>query len=428
MNYQSALDIARKPYEYTIALFGISKMQFWLGRYYAAMSSYKRALKESTNAHDVELSKAGLIKSEAYADRPLLAYRSIPLEPAFTTPEMTIAAAQATLWADQADLTKKILTKYQPITQTIPPNSNLGRDLKDLAWQTSLNTHPNVLTPSAFDAEDSEHFSVLRSALDYSHYWSYHYQSFVGMEQIRYKQSSSLLNAQGVYFRQKWRPTRTLTFNGKLEPTRYQRWNPLLWLANASYRPNDYFGVEWLTKNEIVETFPAFSHHISGYQQAATVCLSPVPYVRFNGSMSRLNLSDDNIRNGYFISATTTLWTVMGLNLTLQNRGYTDKFVSPYYFSPNEYNASAAILRVGGRVHSVWHYYLDGGLGVQNIGITGNPTATSPTRQWGIGLNGPINSYLVLNAYYAMSRQVSAFLGSPDYKYQYGAISLSALL
>ena len=103
-------------------------------------------------------------------------------------------------------------------------------------------------------------------------------------------------------------------------------------------------------------------------------------------------------------------------------------FVSPYYFSPNQYHTSTVLLRIGGRARSVWHYYLDGGLGVQSIGITGNPTATSPTRQWGVGLNGPINAHVILNAYYAMSRQVSAFLGSPDYKYQYGAISLSVLL
>ena len=122
------------------------------------------------------------------------------------------------------------------------------------------------------------------------------------------------------------------------------------------------------------------------------------------------------------------LSTELGLNLILQRRGYTDKFVSPYYFSPNQYNANMAILRIGRKTNSVWHYYVDGGLGNQNIKITGNPLTTSPTKQLGFGFNGPISQHLILNAYYTVSRQAAAFLDSRDYKYQYGSISLNILL
>ena len=426
--YKSAYLIANKPYQLTIALFGIGKMQFWLGNYYPAMWSYERILDGPTNRLEFELATAGLTKSLAYADRPILGYRSIPCDLVFTTPEMVIAAAQATLWADQADLTKRILTKYKNITDKIPLNSNLGRDLEDAQWQTALNTNPNVLTPGVFYSQDSESYEVLRSTLDYSHYWSQEYQTSVGVEHVRYKQVLNRLNAEGVYVRQKWRPTRELTFNGKVEPTTYQLWDPLLWVANSNYRPNDYIGTQVLAQREIIETFPAFFHHITDYQYAANLFLSPLPYVRLNGSLSRLDISDTNIRNGYFMSASTVLSTVLGLNLTLQKRGYTNKFVSPYYFSPNQYSANTVILRLGSKTNSVWHYYVDGGLGNQNIGITGNPVATSPTRQFGFGFNGPISSCLILNVYYAESHQASAFLGSPDYKYQYGAVSLNVLL
>ena len=126
-NYQLALLVAQKPYECTIALFGIARMQFWLGNYYRALSSYQRILNGPTNGYNAELATAGLVKSLAYADRPIKGYRSIPDTLEFTTPNMVVAAAQATLWADQADLTKNILTKYQPITNAIIPNSNLGR-------------------------------------------------------------------------------------------------------------------------------------------------------------------------------------------------------------------------------------------------------------------------------------------------------------
>jgi len=426
--YQLALLVAQKPYECTVALFGIAKMQFWLGNYYHALYSYQRILNGPTNAYDFELAKAGVIKSLAYVDRPIQGYRSIPKKLTFTTPNMVIAAAQATLWADQADLTKNILTKYEPITKTIIPNSNLGRDLQDLQWQMELNTNPNVLSPGEFYSEDSEHFSVLHSTLDYSHYWSQKHQSFIGLEQNKYKQQSSTLNAEGVYLRQKWRPTRQLTFNGKIEPTTYQLWSPLLWSANSNYRPNDHLGTQVLAQREVIETFPAFAHHITDYQYAANLLLSPLPYFKVNGSLSRLDVSDGNVRNGYFISATAVISTAIGLNLTLQQRGYTDKFVSPYYFSPNQYSANTAILRIGRKANSVWHYYVDGGLGNQNISVTGNPTATSPTRQIGFGFNGPISKHVILNAYYAMSRQASAFIGSPDYKYQCGAVTLNILL
>lgn len=424
--YKIALRVAKKPYEHTAALYGAAKMQFWLGNYYAAKSNFLRILQYTTDQHDMELARAGIIKSEAYADRPILGFHTIPTQ--ITTPEMLVAAAQTSLWADQSDITADLLEKYQPLAQTINPRSTLGRDLSDVTWQTRLNTHTNVLTFNEFYALDSEQFSLLYSSADYRRYWNYQWQSFVGLDQKHYQQDTSRLNAQGIYFRQKWRPTRTLTLNAKIEPTTYTLWNPILWLADANYRPNDYFGLQFLTKNEVIETFPAFSQHIIGDQYTATALLSPIPYVKFTGSINRLNISDGNNRNGYFIAATTTLSTALGINLTLQNRGYTDKFVSPYYFSPNQYNTSAAIVRVGTKVRSVWHYYVDGGIGTQSIWITGSPKVSSPTRQFGIGMNGPINQYLVLNAYYAMTRQVSAFLGSPDYKYQYGAISLNLLI
>ena len=428
-HYKSALLMTDpNSQEHTIALFGIAKMEFWLGNYFTAKDNYQLILNGPMNIHDFELAKAGLIKSLAYADRSISGYRAIPAKLVFTTPDMVIAAAQATLWADQADLTKEILTKYQSITQKIKPNSPLGRDLEDVQWQTALNTNPNVLTPSEFYSVDSESFTVLRSTLDYNHYWSQQYQSSVGVKQSKYKQFLSILNAEGVYLQQKWRPTRELTFNGKIEPTTYQLWNPFLFLANANYRPNDYIGTQLLAQKEVIETFPAFDHHLTDYQYAANLFLSPMPYLKLNGSISRLDISDSNVRNSYFISATGVLSTVIGLNLTLQRRGFTDKFLSPYYFSPNEYSANTAILRLGSKTHSVWHYYIDGGIGNQNIDVIDSPTATSPTQQIGFGLNGPINKYLILNANYTFSRQASAFLGSPDYRYQYGAISLNILL
>jgi tetratricopeptide (TPR) repeat protein len=426
--YKSAFHLARKVEERTIALFGIGKMQFWLGNYYPAMSSYRQILDNPLGLHNFELAKAGLIKSLAYADRPILGYRSIPEGLVFTTPEMVVAASQATLWGDQADLSKYILERYQSITQTIDPNSNLGSDLQDLQWQVALSTNPNVLSPSEFYSEDSEHFTVLRSTLDYSHYWSQQHQSFVGFEQNRYKQLSHLLNAEGVYFQEKWRPTRTLILNGKVQPTTYQLWNPFLWTLNSNYRPNDHFRAQALLQEEVIETFPAFDHHITDLQSAGNVFLSPLPYFKINGSLSRLNISDSNVRNGYYIATTAVLSTVLGLNLTLQKRAYTDKFVSRYYFSPNQYSASTAILRIGSKTRSVWHYYIDAGIGTQNIGITGNPTATSPTHQFGFGFNGPISQYLILNAYYALSHQATAFINTPNYTYQYGGVSLNILL
>lgn len=428
-HYESALSKAKTSEEQTVALFGMGRIEFWLGHYAKSKHLYQCILNHAQNKLAFELATAGKIKSLAYADRPILAYRSIPPQLKFTTPNMVIAAAQATLWADQADLTKNILTTYQPITQTIDPQSALGKELRDIQWQAALNTHPNVFTPSEFYFEDSEHFSILRTTVDYKHYWSQQYQSFVGFEQTRYKLHAPILNAEGVYLQQKWRPTRQWTLNGKLEPTTYQLWNPFLWLASANYQPNDYFGTQWLIQREVITTFPAFAHHITSYQYAANVVLSPMPYFNINAAVNSLQISDSNVRNGYFIAATGVISNALGLNLTIQRRGYTDKFISPYYFSPNQYSTNTVILRLARKTHAVWHYYIDGGIGNQNIGITENsPMATSPTQQIGLGLNGPLNPYIILNVYYAFSRQAAAFLGSPDYRYHYGAISLNILL
>ena len=156
--------------------------------------------------------------------------------------------------------------------------------------------------------------------------------------------------------------------------------------------------------------------------------VNPLPYVQFNGSYSRLDISDSNSRDSYFLSSTVLVLPNYGLSATGIFRDYTDAFSSPNYFSPYNYKAATILLKLGRKLGATWHYYLDGGVGRQYIvSRLGEAAAASPTYQLGLGITGPINSWLVLNAYYADVHQASAFLGSPEYRYQYGGISLNIM-
>lgn len=426
--YQKALAIAKNSVERQIAYFGIGKMQFWIGQYFRARATYEKILLEKPNKGDYELAMAGRVKSMAYADRPMLAFRTIPESLTFTTPEMVIAAGQASLWSDWADITKNIVTQYASIINKIPKDSPLNSDYQDLLWQMNQATWPNVATPMFFYSSDSEGFIVKRGALDYTHYWSQVFQSSVAVEQAIYTQYGAELKGTGVAFGQMWRPTRTLTFRGQIEPTDFDLWSPTLWAASGNYRPNDYFSFGVNGLREVVETFPAFSQHITDDQVNGSIRLNPVPYIQLNGSLNQLDFSDTNVRNGYYFSAMAQLSTEYGVSLTLQERGFTNKFVSPYYFSPNRYSAETVILRLSSKAGSVWHYYIDGGYGSQLVTVNDVPSSSSPTHQWGCGINGPLTDRIILSANYLMTNQASSFIDSPNYSYQAGTISLKFLL
>ena len=436
--YQQALQSAKAIAEKKYALFGIAKMQFWLGQYVRAGKTYQLVLTYPLNKKEYELAIAGLVKSLAYYDRPRLAYHMIPNDLVFTTPELVIAASQAASWSNWSDITKSILIKYQPIIKPINATSSLGKDLQDLQWQTKLATTANSVTPSVFYSHDSEDFNKTRSLLNYIHYWSQLTQTTTGLDYIVYTQNKeNKLNARGFYIGQTVRPSRNLILQGQIEPTEYKNltpsarsnWTPFLWNANAFYTPTDYVSLRVLALKEVIETFPAFNNRITDNQYATALTINPLPYVQLNGSYARLNMSDSNSRNSYFLSSTLLVLPNYGLSATGTLREYTDQFTSPDYFSPYNYKAATIMLKLGRKLGASWHYYLDGGVGRQFIvSRPDSSTAASPTYQFGLGITGPINSWLVLNAYYADIHQASAFLDSPEYHYQYGGLSLTIMM
>nr|HAT8715104.1 tetratricopeptide repeat protein [Legionella jordanis] len=437
--YKLAFKASTNPSQKKAALFGIAKMQFWMAWYVRAKQTYRLLLQHyKLSPNEYQLALAGLVKSFAYYDRPQLAYKMIPGGLILEKPELVIAAAQASLWADWADITKNILDTYQPITSTIEPNSGLGRDLRDLEWQTRLATWPNVVTPSHFFSRDSETFTKKRELLNYKRYWNQQAETFVELDYRKYSQYQTFgLNATGFNVGQILRPTRHITLRGQIEPiefndtTAFQRnhWTPLLWSADSNYKPNDFVSLQLLTQKDVLETFPAFANEITTTQYATSLLVNPLPYVKLNGSLYKLNMSDTNSRNGYFTSASLLILPDLGLTATGVLREYSNKFRSPNYFSPHRYKEQKVLLKLGRRLGATWHYYLDGGLGRQYITPEPNDqTVSSPTIQWGMGINGPISKCLFFTAYYAHLRQASAFINSPDYTYQYGGISLNLLI
>lgn len=436
--YQQALDKSHDNALTVSALFGIAKMQFWLGRYVAAEKTYRKLLTLRLNSQDHELALAGQVKSLAYYNRPRTAYQTIPPQIRASTPDLVIAAAQASSWSNWSDITQSILNNNHALLNKLNPASSLAKDVQDLQWQTRLATDPNILSPSVFYSHDSEHFDKLRSTVGYSRYWNQLAQTTVGLDYIVYTQNKpNQLNASGIYIGQTLRPTRDVIVQGQIEPTEYKNltpsvannWSPFLWNANATYTPNDYLSLRALALTEVVETFPAFSQHITDNQYAAGATLNPLPYVQLNGSYARLNFSDTNSRNSGFISATVGLLPSYGISATGLLRGFETAFSTPNYFSPHQYWADSLLFKMSRKFGATWHYYVDGGLGQQYIIAQANgPTASSPTYQWGLGITGPINRWLILNAYYADVQQASAYLDSPGYHYQYGGFSLNILL
>lgn len=427
-SYIRARLMAKSKGEVRAAELGIAKMQFWLGEFYRAEHTYEQILQHQPEKTDRELALAGKVKSLAYMDRPMRAYRSIPDNLIFTTPDMVVAAAQAALWSDWADISSNILKTYAPIRREIPANSPLDKDLKDLVWQVNQGVSPNTINPAGFFSGDSENFQVSRGWLDYSHYWSQKNQTFVGTKYTHYSQDTFALDAESVYFRQTWRPTRQLIVRGQVEPTNFQGWQPVFGVGGFYYQPNDYLRFTAGGLREVVETFPAFTQHITDSQVNAGVAIKPLPYIQLNGALSKLDFSDTNDRYGYYVSASALVLPRWGLSLLLQKRSYKDRFVSPYYFSPNYYDANTAVLRFASRTKGVWHYYVDGGIGNQVVQVNGTLSNYVPTHQWGVGITGPIRSWLILNAYYSTSNQATSFRNTPDYRYQSGGVSLNILL
>jgi tetratricopeptide (TPR) repeat protein len=435
--YQTALANSANKHEKIDALFGVGKMQFWLARYVRSGKTYADILQYHLSGKQYQQALAGLVKSEAYYDRPQKAYQHIPPNLVFTTPELVVAAAQASLWAGWSDKTKNIINQYQPLLADVNPKSGIGKDWRDATWQTDLATWPNELSPSFFASRDTETFHKKQSILDYRHYWSYFAQTSLGPEYIKYTQYNyNALDAKGFYLTETLNLNRYLMVQGKIEPMNYNNltpylhsnWNPFLWSATGSLKPNDYVSLNVFGQKEVIETFPAFAHHITDDQLATTLSVSPFPYLRLDSSFSRLNISDDNVRTGYFYAANLLANPDLGFSTIATLRGFSNQFKSPYYFSPNKYQERKLLFKLGRKMGSVWHYYMDFGFGRQYITpLADTETVSSPTYQWGAGVNGPITKHLLITFYYINTHQASAFLDSSGYAYQCGGLSFNIL-
>lgn len=435
--YEKAYNLSKTKEERKVAVFGMAKMNFWLAYYVKAGHLYQSLLTDyQLTPKEYQLALAGRVKSLAYYDRPRLAYKTIPPHIIYTEPALVVAAAQASSWSDWSDITKCILKTYRNTLCSLDTKSPIYRDMIDVAWQTDLATAPHNITPSYFYSHDSEEFDKRKTTLDYTHYWNQIYQTSVGLQYIKYTQHKpNQLNAYGTYLSQTVRPTRNLTVNGTIQPYQYKNltpatdhnWYPVLWDATARYRWNDNIAANLEAKREIIETFPAFSHKITDNLYSAGFNISPAPYVKIDGSIFTLAISDNNRRNGYFVSPNILIIPDLGLSVIGVLRGYTDKFASPYYFSPHRYLEEALLLKLGRRLGATWHYYLDAGAGRQFITPFSEPTGGSPTKQFGLGMNGPISNHFIFNAYYAYKNQASAFLNATDYNYQYGEVSINMI-
>lgn len=436
--YQLMFNSSSKPKDQIIALFGMGKMQFWMARYVRAKNLYKKILTYNLSKKQHELALAGLVKSLAYYDRPRLAYSQIPSDQEYTTPEMVVASSQASSWSDWSDLTKKTLDNNREIIATVDLKSGLGRDLRDLVWQTNLATWPNVISPSYYRSVDSETFTKNKTTLDYRHYWSQQSQTVLGPEYIKYTQNGlRVMDAKGFYLGQSIRSGRYLILDGKVEPTEYRNgtfgqhdtWSPFLWNTSLLFTPNDYINIRWLAQKEVLETFPAFANRITNRLYGTSLALNPLPYLSFDGSYSHMRISDRNERNGYFLAPSLIVNPDLGLTLTAIARGFTNQFRSRNYFSPAQYQEKKVLVKLGRKLGPTWHYYLDGGFGRQYIkNLPDSETNSSPTYQWGMGINGPLFNTLFLTVYYVNTHQASAFIDSPGYSMQYGGLSLNLLV
>lgn len=427
--YKKSLTKATSLEEERVASFGIARMQFALDQYVRAKGTYEKILQQPLNTEDYELALAGYVKSLAYYDRPRKGYNSIPDNFTYTTPQMVVAAAQASLWSDWADITKCIVNNNQAILSTLPLNSSLAKDMRDVQWQMDLATSTHVITPDFYYFTDSDGFFIRKLSLYYTHYWNQIYQTTLGTERIRYTQPDQNLVARDIYLEQLFRPTRTITVRANIKPTEYQSWNPFLWLISANYRPNDYIALKLNAFKEVVETFPAFANKITTNSYSVGTFLNPVPYVRFDLSTYQLHFSDNNIRHGYFTLGQADIWPSIGLSAMLRFRHFTNNFQSPNYFSPDSYTERMYLLRISRKYNAVWHYYIDGGMGRQWLNPTASdPSSSSRTHQWGIGVRGPISKHLILTLFYTSAFQASAFTSSSGYHYQTGGATLNILL
>ncbi|MCL5272436.1 MAG: hypothetical protein M1486_03875 [Gammaproteobacteria bacterium] len=436
--YQKAFNNTNKPKYKITALSGMAKMQFWMARYVRAKNIYKELFAIIYQKKQYELALAGMIKSLAYYDRPRLAYSKIPPQLDFTTPELVIASSQASSWADWSDITKNIMTKYREILNKVNLKSGLGKDLSDLEWQTNLATWPNVITPSYYTSIDSETFYKRKTIIDYKHYWNQQNQTILGPEFIKYTQFDfRKMDAQGFYIGHIFRPGRHVILEGKVEPVAYKNntvdqrdnWSPVLWNTSGSFTPNDHINLKLLGQKEVLETFPAFNHRITNNLYGLNLTLKPVPYISLDGSYSHMDISDDNERNGYYLSSSWVVNPDLGLTTMAIVRGFSNKFRSRDYFSPAQYKEQKVLVKLGRKLGATWHYYLDGGFGRQYIkNLPDSEINSSPTYQWGMGINGPIWKTLFFTIYYVNTHQASAFIDSPGYAMQYGGVSFNLLV
>lgn len=423
--YQQALATAGdSKTKQRVALFGIARMQVWLGNYRDAERIYRLLLVEKLGRDDYEIALAGLAKSLLYQDKVLAAYHVIPKDFNYTNPEMLLSATQATLWVGYPIATKRLLLSHQNLMNEVPPLSYLGRNFLATKRDVFFAAANHIIAPTFYMENDSDDLTIKKYNLGYSHPFTENSRTALVVGKAEYSQKIfDKIDATSIFANHTWRQNENLNYLLGVGSVNYEGQNPVLWAGEINYVPNDKFSFQVNNQQELVETVIALRRKNYANKTAVRLTYRPINSLFFSGALFSLHYSDKNNRNGFFASADYFLSNEYGVWTEFRVRGYTDSKTDTIgYFNPDSFYEASVLLKIDRRWFNNWRYYLHGGLGNQMV----QPGGSSMTQYLSAGIRGTVTDNLWLNIFGGYTN--SGFNNPSGYVRRYVGASLNFLI
>lgn len=414
--YRHALDIAGdNAMERRLSLFGIARMLMWLERYQEAEKTYEELLSHPLSKEDHAVAAAGQVRSLAFQDKPMRAYRiaSAGSEPSSSE---RVELARSALWAGWPDKAEEMLRPEI----VLEPDTRMARELEALR----SDVHAQMANPVELHGEyisDSDDLRIRKSELAARMKISAIADLGLAVQNQGFEQHDQHLAMNSLQARYSSRPADTFWLSFQAGPAKYGEWRTALWSGSMVYHPNDETRYELFISREAVETFLALNDHITLDTAVMTAAYTPVSKILLSASLYRQSFSDDNDRLGGTVKFAVPVSRRVGLDVQLRARYFEDSRTDTIgYFNPVRFHEENLLLAFDKRLGSDWRFSALAGPGIQNTSPGDGSTNTLLAEA---SLRGRIVNGLSLSLDYGYSN--SAVASSSGYRRNYAGITLS---
>lgn len=433
--FHKAYLISKNNNEKKACLFYILESANWTQDFKEAIHAYQLFLSIPHARQEENIFKTSHAKTLINMDYPREAITTLLQTTPISSADGVLTLADAFLNAGRPDQAKKLLqqTNSKKLLEAIPANSYLKNKEQDIENRRIEAVSKAMLNTDFSRIQDSTQFIINRETGE-ANYRTFgdNTNTSVMLSKSQYYNPTHYVNSEILFIKQDvFNILDKLNVSAGIVPTqvRYYNtdylpaWNPLLWLASAIYKHNDYLSISTFNNAVLVETIPALQNNILMYNSEGSIQLHPVQRAYLNLTFLNSRFSDNNQRLGGSFNLLYQLSSQYGVFTKLRLRKFQNSYYdNPNYFSPQSIQGGDLFLILRKRLSMTTYLYAEGSVGLQQLNINPTEDLSYQTVYTGqVNLAQRITKYTLLTISYSYVQNVFNNLVGPYSQQYFGA-------